>query len=260
MAHPIVLKPFPPRSVFSQIWVPNTLPLKAAVQATFWARAVAGERIARNTRARTQGFTPRPRVRVYCWFSLNQVLRMILKRFYDERLAQASYLIGCGATGQAIVFDPNRDVEQYVDAARAERVKITHVTETHIHADFVSGTRELAARMGAKLLLSAEGGTDWQYAFGQEPNAKLVRDGEEFQVGNIRIQVWHTPGHTPEHIIFFITDGAAADKPIGVVTGDFVFVGDVGRPDLLEKAARVEGTMDQAARDLFRSLQRFKAL
>jgi hydroxyacylglutathione hydrolase len=183
---------------------------------------------------------------------------MILKRFYNEPLAQASYLIGCSATGEALVVDPNRDIEQYLEEARASRLHVTHVTETHIHADFVSGARELAAQSGARLYLSAEGGEDWQYAYRSEPNVQLVRDGDRFKVGNIIVDVLHTPGHTPEHIIFFITDGAAADEPIGVVTGDFVFVGDVGRPDLLEKAAHVKGSMERGARALFASLQRFK--
>jgi hydroxyacylglutathione hydrolase len=185
---------------------------------------------------------------------------MILKRVYDENLAQASYLIGCKATGEALVVDPTRDADQYIALAQAERVRITHVTETHIHADFVSGTRELAARTGATMYLSGEGGSDWQYGFAHGPNVQTIRDGDEFQVGNIDVRVAHTPGHTPEHVIFFITDGAAADKPIAVVTGDFVFVGDVGRPDLLEKAAQAKGTMEAAARQLFRSLQTFKLL
>lgn len=183
---------------------------------------------------------------------------MILKRFYDESLAQASYLIGCAATGEALVIDPNRDLEQYLDAAASERLRITHISETHIHADFVSGARELAARTGARLYLSGAGGSDWQYAFKHEPNVWLLSDGDRFKVGNIVIEVMHTPGHTPEHIVFFITDGAAADRPIGVLTGDFVFVGDVGRPDLLEKAAQVKGSMEQGARALYRSLQKFK--
>jgi hydroxyacylglutathione hydrolase len=183
---------------------------------------------------------------------------MILKRFYDERLAQASYLIGCGTTGQALVIDANRDLEPYLEVARAERVRITHVTETHIHADFVSGTRELAARTGAAVYVSGAGGSEWQYGFRGEPNVIEVNEGDRIEVGKVRVDVVHAPGHTPEHIIFYITDGAAADRPIGVVTGDFVFVGDVGRPDLLEKAAHVAGTMEASARDLFRSLQRFK--
>jgi hydroxyacylglutathione hydrolase len=183
---------------------------------------------------------------------------MIVKRFYDEKLAQASYLIGCAATGEALVVDANRDVEPYLRTAEEEGVRITHVTETHIHADFVSGSRELASRTGAALYLSDEGDADWKYAFAAESGAVLVRDGDHFQVGNIRIDVVHTPGHTPEHLSFLVTDGAAADRPIAALTGDFVFVGDVGRPDLLEKAAGVAGTMEAGARVLFRSLQRFK--
>jgi hydroxyacylglutathione hydrolase len=108
------------------------------------------------------------------------------------------------------------------------------------------------------MYLSAEGGSDWQYGFLGDPKVQLLRHGDRFKVGNIIVQVAHTPGHTPEHITFFITDGAAADRPIGAVTGDFVFVGDVGRPDLLEKAANVKGTMIAGARQLFRSLQTFK--
>jgi hydroxyacylglutathione hydrolase len=184
---------------------------------------------------------------------------MILKRFYDPKLAQASYLVGCGSTGESIVFDANRDTEQFTGMAAAEGVRITHVTETHIHADFVSGSRELAARTGAQLFLSAEGGKDWQYGFATESKATLLRHGSLIKVGNVRIEVLHTPGHTPEHLAFLVTDTAAATAPIGVVTGDFVFVGDVGRPDLLEKAAKVQGTMDQAARTLFQSLQTFKS-
>ena len=183
---------------------------------------------------------------------------MILKRFYDDKLAQASYLIGCAATGEALVVDPNRDVDQYIKVAEAERVRITHVTETHIHADYVSGSRELAARTGATVYLSDEGDADWKYAFAKEDGATLLKGGDSFKVGNIVIEAVHTPGHTPEHLSFLVTDTAAADKPIGILTGDFVFVGDVGRPDLLEKAAKVEGTMEAGARTLFRALQKFK--
>ena len=185
---------------------------------------------------------------------------MLLKRFYDAKLAQASYLVGCAETGEALVIDPNRDADQYVAAAAGERLRITHVTETHIHADFVSGSRELAARTGARLLLSAEGGRDWQYAFADDDGAVLLRDGDVFMVGNIRIEALHTPGHTPEHLSFLVTDTAATELPMGVFTGDFVFVGDVGRPDLLERAAKVANTMDASARQLYAALQRFKSL
>lgn len=183
---------------------------------------------------------------------------MILRRLYDDRLAQASYLVGCSATGEALVVDPNRDAEQYVRAAQQDGLRVTHVTETHIHADFVSGSRELAARTGARLHLSDEGGEGWRYGYAREADAVLLRDGDTFQVGKVRIEVMHTPGHTPEHLSFVVTDTAGADRPMGVLTGDFVFVGDVGRPDLLERAAGQEGTMEAAARTLFRSLRRFR--
>jgi hydroxyacylglutathione hydrolase len=185
---------------------------------------------------------------------------MFFKRFYDDGLAQASYLIGCESSGEAVVVDPNRDVDQYVAAAAADKLRITHVTETHIHADFVSGSRELADRTGAKLLLSAEGGRDWQYAFAAQSHAVLLSDGNSFTVGRVRLDVIHTPGHTPEHLAFLVTDFASSSKPIGILSGDFVFVGDVGRPDLLERAAKKVGTMEAAAHELFRSIQRFRDL
>src|SRR3954465_5406843 len=158
---------------------------------------------------------------------------MLLKRFYDDTLAQASYLIGCQATGEALVVDANREIEQYVAAAKAEHLRITHVTETHIHADYVSGSRELAARTGAKLLLSDEGGDGWRYAFAASDGATLLHDGDSIDVGNVRIDVLHTPGHTPEHLSFVVIDRTSSEQPVGMLTGDFVFVGDVGRPDLL---------------------------
>jgi hydroxyacylglutathione hydrolase len=185
---------------------------------------------------------------------------MLLKRFYEIKLAQASYLVGCPATGEAMVVDPNRNIEQYIRGAESEGLRITHVTETHIHADFVSGARELATRSGATLHLSDEGDAAWKYDFAGQDHAVLLRDGARFMVGSIRVETLHTPGHTPEHLSFLITDTAAARQPMGVFTGDFVFVADVGRPDLLERAARVVGAMEAGARTLYRSLQRFKEL
>ncbi|MEJ2503465.1 MAG: MBL fold metallo-hydrolase [Gemmatimonadota bacterium] len=157
------------------------------------------------------------------------------------------------------MVDPNRDVGQYIEAAASEELRITHVTETHIHADFVSGSRELSRRTGARLYLSDEGGDGWRYGFAEEAGAVLLKDGDTFEVGNVRIRALHTPGHTPEHLTFLVTDGAASDEPVAALTGDFLFVGDVGRPDLLEKAAGVAGTMEDAARMLYRSLERFVA-
>ncbi len=185
---------------------------------------------------------------------------MFFRELYDQALAQASYVIGCQATGEAIVIDPLRDPAPYLDVARAEGLRITHVTETHIHADFVSGARELRAATGARLYLSAEGGPDWQYAFAAQDEAVLLHDGDQIMVGNIQFDVLHTPGHTPEHLSFVVTDRPRGAGPMGILTGDFVFVGDVGRPDLLERAAGVADTMEAGARTLFRSLQRFRAL
>lgn len=181
---------------------------------------------------------------------------MFVKRFYEPLVAQASYLIGCQAAGEAIVIDPSRDVEQYIRAAAQEDLRIAHVTETHIHADFVSGSRELARRTGATLYLSDEGDKDWKYKFANE--GRLIKNGDRITVGNVKVDVVHTPGHTPEHLAFLITDGAAADEPIAAVTGDFIFVGDVGRPDLLERAANFKGTMEAGARTLWKSLQAFE--
>ncbi len=180
---------------------------------------------------------------------------MIVNRFYEPAIAQASYLIGCAATGEAIVIDPTRDIAPYLAAAAREKLVIRYVTETHIHADFASGTRELAHATGATMLLSDEGDADWKYAFGAE--GRLLHHGDRITIGNIHVDVVHTPGHTPEHLTFLITDGAAADRPIAAATGDFLFVGDVGRPDLLERAAGFEGTMEKGARTLWRTMRAF---
>ncbi|MCC9077851.1 MBL fold metallo-hydrolase [Litorilinea aerophila] len=185
---------------------------------------------------------------------------MLLRYFYDERLAQASYLVGCVATGEALVVDPAREITPYLRAAEKEGLRITHVTETHIHADFVSGSRELAAATGATIYLSDMGDASWKYGYADEPNVILVRDGDSWMVGNVRVEVLHTPGHTPEHISFMITDTAGADRPMGIFTGDFLFVGDVGRPDLLEEAAGLKGTKEAGARQQFQTVQRFKEL
>jgi hydroxyacylglutathione hydrolase len=184
---------------------------------------------------------------------------VLLHRIWDPKLAQSGYLIGCTEAGEALVIDATRDVEQYLALAASLNLRIAHVTETHIHADFVSGSRELAARAGATLYLSGEGGADWRYHFAVSDGAATLHDGDRFALGRVSIQALHTPGHTPEHLTFLVTDGESATEPIAAVTGDFVFVGDVGRPDLLERAARVGGTMETAAKMLFRSIQRFKS-
>jgi hydroxyacylglutathione hydrolase len=183
---------------------------------------------------------------------------MLFRRFYDDGLAQASYLIGCQRSGEAIVVDPNMDIEVYVRAAERENVRIVHVTETHIHADFASGIRHLARATGATVHVSGEGGEGWQYSFAQDAAVNTLHDGDRISVGEVHLDVVHTPGHTPEHLTFLVIDAARSDAPVGALTGDFLFVGDVGRPDLLERAAGQAGTMRSSAATLYRSLQRFK--
>lgn len=183
---------------------------------------------------------------------------MILCRFFDEQLAQASYIVACDHSRLAMIVDANRNIQQYIDAAADAKMRIIVVTETHIHADFISGSRDLAKATGAQLLLSDAGPADWKYAFAHDANAELLTDGSTFLVGDVRVEAVHTPGHTPEHLTFLLTDTAKAQLPMGAITGDFIFVGDVGRPDLLERAAGQSGTMDASASQLFRSLQAFK--
>jgi len=178
---------------------------------------------------------------------------MLLERIYDEDLAQASYVIGCQATGEAIVVDPRRDVAVYLGFAAKQGLRVAHVTETHIHADYLSGTRELAARTGARMHVSDEGGPDWTYGEGFA-EAERLHDGDSIVVGNVRLQAVHTPGHTPEHLSFLVTDGAQAVEPGFMLTGDFVFVGDIGRPDLLDEAAGGVDTRFEGAKQLFASL------
>lgn len=179
---------------------------------------------------------------------------MLIKHIYDEDLAQASYFIGCQAKGEAIVVDPRRDIDEYLNLATENGMTITAVTETHIHADYLSGTRELASRTGATMYVSDEGGPDWTYGEAFD-GAVRMRDGHEITLGNITVKAVHTPGHTPEHLSFLITDGAQADAPGFMLTGDFVFVGDLGRPDLLDEAAGGIDTRFQGAKDLFASLR-----
>ena len=176
---------------------------------------------------------------------------MLLERIYDEDLAQASYLIGCQAKGEAIVVDARRDIDVYRRLAAANGMKIVAVTETHIHADYLSGTRELAAATGAQIYVSGEGGEDWQYGF----EGERLFDQSAIKLGNITVKALHTPGHTPEHLSFLITDGAFSDSPGFLLSGDFVFSGDLGRPDLLDEAAGGVDTRFAGAHDLFVSLK-----
>ena len=148
---------------------------------------------------------------------------MYFKQFYLGCLAQASYMIG--SDGEAAVVDPRRDVDEYLDEARAQGLTIRHIFETHLHADFVSGHRELAERTGARIYFGARAGATFDHV--------AVKDGDEIRLGQVTVRVLETPGHTPESISLVVTDHAAAEIPNAVLTGDTLFIGDVGRPDLL---------------------------
>ncbi len=147
---------------------------------------------------------------------------MYFKQFYLGCLAHASYLIG--SEGEAAVVDPQRDVDQYIDEANARSFKIKYVIETHLHADFVSGHRELAARTGAEIVFGAKAGAEFSH--------RAARDGEEITVGRVILRILETPGHTPESISVVVIDTEVSSQPQRVLTGDTLFVGDVGRPDL----------------------------
>jgi hydroxyacylglutathione hydrolase len=188
---------------------------------------------------------------------------MLFRQYFDPKLAQYAYLVGCQRTGEALLIDPERDIDRYVEAAEAEGLRITAVAETHIHADFLSGAREFAARFGTRVYLSDEGGAEWgsDWARGGDVPVTFLKDGDRFHVGGIEIEAVHTPGHTPEHVSYVMIDrGSGATTPIGVASGDFVFVGDLGRPDLLEQAAGMHGVQEPSARALYQSLPRFRAL
>jgi hydroxyacylglutathione hydrolase len=147
---------------------------------------------------------------------------MYFKQFYLGCLAHASYLIG--SDGDAVVVDPQRDVDQYIAEAEAQNLQIKYVIETHLHADFVSGHRELAARTGADIVFGSEAGATFPH--------RAVRDGEEIRLGRVTLRFLETPGHTPESISILVIDNDASSQPQKVLTGDALFIGDVGRPDL----------------------------
>jgi glyoxylase-like metal-dependent hydrolase (beta-lactamase superfamily II)/rhodanese-related sulfurtransferase len=148
---------------------------------------------------------------------------MFFKQFYLGCLAQASYMIG--SDGEAAVVDPRRDVDIYIDEAREQGLTIKYVIETHLHADFVSGHRELADRTGAKIYFGAAAEAKFPHV--------AVRDGDEIWMGKISLRFLETPGHTPESVSIVVTDHSVSDEPVSVLTGDTMFIGDVGRPDLL---------------------------
>ncbi len=163
---------------------------------------------------------------------------MLLHQRFIPGLAIASYLVGDEKSGAAAVIDPTRDVEDFIRFAEEHGLHVLHIVETHVHADFVSGSRELKARLGGEPVIycSAYGGADWTPAYAD----RHFKEGDMIQLGQVRLGCLHTPGHTPEHISITLTDASrSAEVPWLLFTGDFLFVGDVGRPDLLgEKAQR----------------------
>ncbi len=184
---------------------------------------------------------------------------MHFHQIYDGGLSQYAYLIGCEATNKAILIDPERDVDRYLRLADELGLTIEAVAETHIHADFLSGTHELAARTGVKVYLSPLGEEEgWGYDWPRLSNAEVIylRDGDTVPVGELEVAARHTPGHTPEHLTFLIRE-PNAPSAIGAITGDFLFVGDLGRPDLLEVAANIQETMKPSAKALYRSARQF---
>lgn len=147
---------------------------------------------------------------------------MHFQQFYLKCLAHASYLIS--SDGEAAIVDPQRDVEQYLEEATARGLRIRYVIETHLHADFVSGHQELAARTGAQIVFGHRAGAEFPHL--------AVRDGDELRIGQVALRALETPGHTPEGVSWLVTDTASSSEPVRVLTGDTLFIGDVGRPDL----------------------------
>ena len=168
---------------------------------------------------------------------------MKFTQYYLDCLSQASYLIGDETTGRAVVVDPRRDTDEYVRDAESEGFTIELVIETHFHADFLSGHLELAAATGADIGFSSVAETEF-------PSRKLT-DGERISLGQVELEILHTPGHTPESISVVVWEHANDEVPFGVLTGDTLFVGDVGRPDLL---ASIGFSRDELADKLYDSL------
>lgn len=153
---------------------------------------------------------------------------MLLKHYYVEKIAHSSYILA--GEKECAVIDPRRDVDFYIDEARKMGLKITHILETHLHADFVSGHVELAGKTGAKIFMPEAESATFQYV--------AVKEGYTFDMEDMRIKVIETPGHTPEHVSYVLSDLSRGEDPIGVFVGDTLFVGDVGRPDLFPNRAQ----------------------
>jgi glyoxylase-like metal-dependent hydrolase (beta-lactamase superfamily II)/rhodanese-related sulfurtransferase len=173
---------------------------------------------------------------------------MYLQQFFIDGLGCASYLVGCEGAGVAAVIDPDRDVRKYLDTARERGMTITHIIETHLHADHVSGNTDLAARTGAEIYVHEAANAEF-------PHQKL-KGGDTIMLGNVELRVRFTPGHTPESITLLVVDKTRADEPWMALTGDTLFVGDAGRPDLvgLEAARELAGYMHDTLRNEYLTL------
>ena len=173
---------------------------------------------------------------------------MYLEQFFIDGLGCASYLVGCEGAGVAAVVDPDRDIQKYLDAASERGMSITHIIETHLHADHVSGNSDLAAQTGADIYVHEAA----QAAF---PHQKLT-GGDVITLGNVELRVRFTPGHTPESITLLVVDKTRADEPWMALTGDTLFVGDAGRPDLvgMEAARELAGHMHTTLHDEYLTL------
>jgi hydroxyacylglutathione hydrolase len=176
--------------------------------------------------------------------TIKNVPGLIFEKFEAGGIVHYSYLLGDAFSGAAVVIDPKRDVDDYIEFAQKNRLTITHAIETHVHADFVSGSRELARRTGAEILASGEGDVDYGFSL------RTLRDGAEIKVGSIRLKAVHTPGHTPEHMSYLASTGGKPNQYWALFTGDFIFPGSVGRPDLMG----VEKT-EELSKLLYKSLQ-----
>ena len=163
---------------------------------------------------------------------------MIVQQFFTKGLAHSSYLMGGSKT--CAIIDPRRDVQIYLDAARSLDMKITHILETHLHADFISGHLDLAEMTGAKIYAPKSAECKFDHA--------PVAEGDSFEIEDMSLSVLETPGHTPEHISYIVTDRSRGSDPVSVFCGDTLFVGDVGRPDLFP------GKAEELASKLYDSL------
>ncbi len=168
-------------------------------------------------------------------------MALVFEQIYTEGIAQLSYVVGDDAEGVVAVIDPRRDVDVYLEMARRRGVRIiAHIVETHIHADFASGSRELQEKTGAPI----HGGRSEAYEFPVEP----LDEGDELRLGGVTLRALHTPGHTPEHVSLLVSDAAQGNEPFGVFTGDTLFNLDAGRPDLVGAGTNASSPRGSTAR------------